>query len=181
MEQHYKALGWIFVVIGILGLIGGVAYGALMPMIVNKAMTDMERQTRTQMGGPGAPSMPGMPSVPGAPTAPGAPNMPTPPGFPSSTTPTPGQPDINTVKGAATGVGVVIILISLVGCGLQIICGWGLLARKAWARILTIVVSVISLIGFPIGTALGIYGLWAMLQSAKPTAWESYVANQPLG
>ena len=45
----------------------------------------------------------------------------------------------------------------------QLIAGWGLLQRKPWARILTIVLGVISLIRIPFGTALGIYTLWVLL------------------
>ena len=40
--------------------------------------------------------------------------------------------------------------------------GWGLLNDKPWARILTIVLSALSLLSVPIGTALGIYGLWVL-------------------
>ena len=46
---------------------------------------------------------------------------------------------------------------------LQLIAGWGLLSRRPWARILTIVLGVISLIRFPLGTALGVYTLWVLL------------------
>jgi hypothetical protein len=46
---------------------------------------------------------------------------------------------------------------------LQLLAGWGLLQRKPWARILTIVLGVISLIRFPLGTALGVYTLWVLL------------------
>jgi hypothetical protein len=41
----------------------------------------------------------------------------------------------------------------------QIICGWGLLKFKRWARILAIVLGIISLASVPIGTAFGIYVL----------------------
>jgi hypothetical protein len=44
-----------------------------------------------------------------------------------------------------------------------IIAGIGLLRFKPWARILAIVISVLHLLNFPLGTALGIYGLWALL------------------
>jgi len=54
------------------------------------------------------------------------------------------------------GVVVVISLPQLVG-------GWGLMHYKPWARVLMIVVSVIMLLHFPFGTALGVYGLWALL------------------
>lgn len=46
--------------------------------------------------------------------------------------------------------------------GVSILAGWGLLKRQEWARILIIVLSILSLPGFPIGTALGVYGLWVM-------------------
>ena len=46
----------------------------------------------------------------------------------------------------------------------SIIAGIGLLYFKPWARVLTIILSVIHLFSVPFGTALGIYGLWVMLQ-----------------
>ena len=42
------------------------------------------------------------------------------------------------------------------------IAGWGLMARCPWARMLAIVLGCISLIHFPLGTALGIYTLWVL-------------------
>ena len=44
-----------------------------------------------------------------------------------------------------------------------IIAGYGLSKRRPWARIFTIVLSVINLINIPFGTLLGIYGLWVLL------------------
>jgi hypothetical protein len=46
-----------------------------------------------------------------------------------------------------------------------IIAGWGLLDRQSWARILTIVLAFLSLLHFPLGTALGVYTLWVLLPS----------------
>lgn len=43
-----------------------------------------------------------------------------------------------------------------------ILAGYGLLNGKPWARILAIVLSAIRLINIPVGTALGIYGLWVL-------------------
>jgi len=43
-----------------------------------------------------------------------------------------------------------------------ILAGWGLLNYKPWARILAIVLSAIRLINIPIGTVLGVYGLWVL-------------------
>ena len=42
--------------------------------------------------------------------------------------------------------------------------GFGLLAHKAWARYLAIVVAVLGLINFPIGTLIGLYTLWVLFQ-----------------
>ncbi|HTQ54291.1 MAG TPA: hypothetical protein VMI94_07505 [Bryobacteraceae bacterium] len=44
-----------------------------------------------------------------------------------------------------------------------LIAGIGLLQFQPWARILTIVLSVLDLIHVPLGTALGVYGLWVLL------------------
>ncbi len=52
-----------------------------------------------------------------------------------------------------------LFVISLPG----IIAGIGLLQFQNWARILTIVLSALDLLNVPIGTALGIYGLWVLL------------------
>jgi hypothetical protein len=41
----------------------------------------------------------------------------------------------------------------------SIIAGWGLSQRKAWARILTIILAILSLPSFPVGTAIGVYAL----------------------
>ncbi|MBS0011712.1 MAG: hypothetical protein KFF49_09905 [Bacteroidales bacterium] len=54
----------------------------------------------------------------------------------------------------------IIALISL----MSIIGGIGLLAYREWARILIIVVSAINCLNVPIGTAKGVYSLWALLQ-----------------
>jgi uncharacterized membrane protein (DUF2068 family) len=45
----------------------------------------------------------------------------------------------------------------------SIIAGVGLQRRKQWARILAIVIAVINLFNVPVGTAIGIYALWALL------------------
>ena len=45
----------------------------------------------------------------------------------------------------------------------SLITGYGLLTYKPWARIVGIVLSAFSLIHIPIGTAVGAYGLWVLL------------------
>ncbi|MGB7294853.1 MAG: hypothetical protein WBC70_04625 [Candidatus Aminicenantales bacterium] len=46
----------------------------------------------------------------------------------------------------------------------QVIAGLGLLKRKEWARILTLIVSFFHLISFPLGTALGVYSFIILLK-----------------
>ena len=45
-----------------------------------------------------------------------------------------------------------------------IIAGIGLVRRKEWGRILTLILSVIGLMNFPVGTAVGIYSIWVLVQ-----------------
>jgi hypothetical protein len=45
----------------------------------------------------------------------------------------------------------------------SVITGYGLLNFRPWSRILGIVLSAVSLINIPIGTAVGAYGLWVLL------------------
>jgi len=46
----------------------------------------------------------------------------------------------------------------------SLLAGFGLLREKNWGRVLAIIVSFFNLLWFPIGTALGIYGLWVLLR-----------------
>jgi hypothetical protein len=46
----------------------------------------------------------------------------------------------------------------------NIIAGWGLIRFKSWARILTLVLAALDLVNVPIGTVLGIYTVWVILQ-----------------
>jgi len=54
-------------------------------------------------------------------------------------------------------------IIAVVSVG-SIIGGIGLFSYKEWARILIIVMSAINCLNVPIGTAKGVYSIWALLQ-----------------
>lgn len=45
----------------------------------------------------------------------------------------------------------------------SLITGYGLLYYKPWSRIVGIVLSAVSLINIPLGTVVGAYGLWVLL------------------
>ncbi len=72
-----------------------------------------------------------------------------------------GDPDAKTVLTIIANIlAIIIVIFSIPG----IIAGIGLLKRKEWARILTLILSVVSLFNFPIGTAIGVYSIWALVQ-----------------
>ena len=60
---------------------------------------------------------------------------------------------------AGTALVALLLILSIPG----LLTGWGLLNYKSWSRILGLVLSVLNLLNFPFGTALGIYGLWVLL------------------
>ncbi|HEX6158778.1 MAG TPA: hypothetical protein VF111_01345 [Thermoanaerobaculia bacterium] len=64
---------------------------------------------------------------------------------------------------AAAGgcMGAIALLIGILSIP-SLLAGWGLSKGKSWARILTIVLAILNLPGFPLGTALGVYALWVM-------------------
>jgi hypothetical protein len=66
-------------------------------------------------------------------------------------------------------VSIVAICLLLVGLP-QVIAGFGLLARKSWARPLTLVIAVFNLFAFPLGTILGIYQFWVLAMNEETTA-----------
>lgn len=81
-------------------------------------------------------------------------------------------------KAVITIIGDVIagflIFVSIPG----LIAGFGLYRRKEWARILTIIISVIALFNFPFGTAIGIYSIWTMVQSETVAAFNRQESSQ---
>jgi hypothetical protein len=56
-------------------------------------------------------------------------------------------------------VAAVMVLVSVVG----ILGAVGVLKHKEWARILLLVISFFSLLRIPLGTILGIYSIWVLL------------------
>lgn len=59
-----------------------------------------------------------------------------------------------------TWIVVWAILVSMPG----IIGGGGLLRHKSWARYLVLAASLLILVNFPLGTGIGIYSFWVLVQ-----------------
>jgi hypothetical protein len=58
-----------------------------------------------------------------------------------------------------TALVAVIVICSIPG----IVAGMGLLKYRPWARVLTIILAALNILNVPIGTALGIYSFWVLL------------------
>ena len=79
---------------------------------------------------------------------------------------------VSGIVGTSGDTGFAIPFIRLGGTAAAVFCfvwavpgfvvGIGLLGRRPWARILGIVLSALSLMHVPFGTALGVYGLWIL-------------------
>jgi hypothetical protein len=54
---------------------------------------------------------------------------------------------------------ILLLVLSLPG----LVIGVGLMRFRPWARIAAIILSALDLFNIPFGTALGIYGLWVLL------------------
>jgi hypothetical protein len=66
-------------------------------------------------------------------------------------------------------IGLLVSAFAIAG----VIAGWGLMARCPWARMLAIVLGCISLIHFPLGTALGIYTLWVLVPAGADNEYKA--------
>ena len=69
--------------------------------------------------------------------------------------------EVPIISGAFGFIFLVLILLWVPG----IVGGIGLLRLASWARVFMIVMSALDLLGFPFGTALGVYGLWALTRA----------------
>ena len=67
------------------------------------------------------------------------------------------------------GLGLILSGFAIAG----LIAGAGLLSRSTWARVLTMVLGCISLIHFPLGTALGVYTLWVLAPQDASAEYQS--------
>lgn len=74
-------------------------------------------------------------------------------------------------------VGIAICVLAVVLALPCLIAGYGLLNFRSWARILTLVLSAINLLNVPIGTAIGVYGLWVLLQPETEPLFNNRLAR----
>lgn len=66
-----------------------------------------------------------------------------------------------------------LLLISVPG----IIGGIGLLKFKRWAKILVLIIGILNLLNIPIGTILGIYTIWVLMNNETDQVFAREKAN----
>ena len=72
-----------------------------------------------------------------------------------------GDPVANRVLTLIGTFGAVFFtLLSLPG----LVAGYGLIKRESWARVLALVIAFLNLVNFPLGTLLGLYAFFVLLQ-----------------
>ena len=109
METHVRVLGWLYIVLGILGVLTA---GFVFFVLVGSGLISGDQEA------------------------------------------------ITILSIIATLVGGFLLVISAPG----ILTGVGLLYHRSWGRVLGIILGIFNLPSFPIGTALGAYALWVLLQ-----------------
>ena len=87
--------------------------------------------------------------------------------------PVTGEPEPMWILGVVgTAIGLLFAALGVPG----LLAGYGLLTKKPWARVLAMVVGILSLVNFPVGTAIGLYTLWVLTQ---PAATDYFAAPMP--
>ena len=73
-------------------------------------------------------------------------------------------------------IGTVLMMAALILSLPGIAAGFGLMYYRPWARMLTVVLSLLHLFNFPFGSALDAYGLWVLLSDEGRLLFEQRVA-----
>jgi hypothetical protein len=68
-----------------------------------------------------------------------------------------------------TAISMWLLLLSVPG----IIAGIGVLKHQRWARYLVLVLSILDLASVPIGTAVGAYSIWVLVQDETEKLFDS--------
>ena len=61
-------------------------------------------------------------------------------------------------------IGTAFLCLSSIASIPSLIAGIGLLARRSWGRILALILAVFKLFNIPIGTVVGVYAFWVLMQ-----------------
>ncbi len=73
------------------------------------------------------------------------------------------QEMMGSIMGFALGVAMFIIVAEV---ALGLFAAWGVFKARRWAKPVTVIISVLWLLSFPFGTAVGAYALWFVMGRA---------------
>lgn len=90
------------------------------------------------------------------------------------------DPDAMVAIPIITIVGLVIVAFIAILSIPSVIAGFGLLSFRPWARTLTTILCVIDLLNIPIGTAVGVYGLWVTLSPETDVLFRQHGGPRPV-
>lgn len=90
-------------------------------------------------------------------------------GIPAGLVVADGDPDAAGTLSIFGVIGGFVVLLAAIFSVPALVAGFGLMKYREWARIWTIVASVLHLLNIPFGTALGVYGLWVMFKDQTVT------------
>ncbi len=80
--------------------------------------------------------------------------------------------------GGLFGIGLIILLVVLAALAVAyIIIGRAIWHRESWGRTAGLVISIISVLSFPIGTLIGAFGIW--LFGFEPAVKELFARQPP--
>jgi len=68
-----------------------------------------------------------------------------------------------TALGVLGFIGTALMLLFIALAIPSVLAGIGVLLRREWGRIMALVVGILSLIDVPIGTAIGVYSIWVLM------------------
>ena len=70
------------------------------------------------------------------------------------------------------GLGMVFATIAAIVSLPNLIAGYGLLKFRQWGRIIALILSFLNLAAFPLGTALGAYGIYVLFHGETKLLFE---------
>ncbi len=76
-------------------------------------------------------------------------------------------------------VGTILMIVLFLLAVPNFIAAWGLFRFRPWARVLAIILAVLHIFSFPLGTALAIYTLWVLLNAETQPLFNPAAALPP--
>ncbi|MBX5483223.1 MAG: hypothetical protein IRZ16_15485 [Myxococcaceae bacterium] len=91
----------------------------------------------------------------------------------------PGGPDFNHVQTAINGLFLLLCCFFAALVLLSAFSAWGVWKARHWGKVVAIIDCAIALLSFPLGTALGVYGLWFLIGPMGTEWFGSHQTDRP--